>query len=509
MTEKRQYLFTAEADKIQDLLFSSSKLREVAGGSQMLAEFCEKAVIEQFLEQLVGGGSIILSGGGTFRILFDSREKAEKCSRYLPEFYRRVLGGTITVAELLPVFDQQEAIDQAQTNLMKAKHLGKITNKSPVQTPYLSICNSCGLSIADGFNKYEEELYSCERCSRKAEARKKIKEKFLKKFVKFIDYPDKKALNFPEETDEVAELDKTGRQYVAYIVADGNGMGTIFSRCKDFEELTELSDKLEETINRSLSIPTDLILERIEALKNIPVFPLILGGDDLFILLPAQWALDFTLRFCRKFEEQMATLITDIGLAEPSANISPTISAGVVICKGKFPYLSAYELGNELLYTAKKVGKEDNCSTVAFTLITGSSVVKTSEAESTFQSSYPVYSLDELKQLIDMRLTLKDLPRTRKEQLEALFYKAEAITKFDDLRSKWLPERETLVNRLSKELKPKILKAFQELGSTKEDHNWIPKEGNYYHKLPDLLTTWDYLYNLEKKTSEYFEEKRV
>ena len=36
------YLLAAEADKIQDLLFRSARLREVAGGSQLLTRFCDE-----------------------------------------------------------------------------------------------------------------------------------------------------------------------------------------------------------------------------------------------------------------------------------------------------------------------------------------------------------------------------------------------------------------------------------------------------------------------------------
>jgi hypothetical protein len=36
-----RYLIAAEADRIQDLIFRSSRLREVVGGSQLLSRFCQ------------------------------------------------------------------------------------------------------------------------------------------------------------------------------------------------------------------------------------------------------------------------------------------------------------------------------------------------------------------------------------------------------------------------------------------------------------------------------------
>ena len=117
-----EHLFVAEADKIQDLLFRSSKLREIAGGSQMLTEFCKDAVpllITRF------GGKEIISAGGSFRVRFDSINSAEQFGEYLSELYRRELGGTITIAKSVEVITEKDAIKSAQLSLRKAKHCGK------------------------------------------------------------------------------------------------------------------------------------------------------------------------------------------------------------------------------------------------------------------------------------------------------------------------------------------------------------------------------------------------
>ena len=39
-----RYLLAAEADKIQDFIFRAAKLREVVGGSRLLARFCVEGV---------------------------------------------------------------------------------------------------------------------------------------------------------------------------------------------------------------------------------------------------------------------------------------------------------------------------------------------------------------------------------------------------------------------------------------------------------------------------------
>jgi len=502
----KKYLFVAEADKIQDLLFRSSKLREVAGGSQMLAEFCEDDV-----SQLAGkmDGNVKISGGGSFRILFESIEKAKEFGNYLSELYRRELGGTITVAELIEVDEERTAITQAQENLRKSKHFGK-PPISIEQMPFIAICASCGIGIARHYKqRFEKKNYLCEVCDKKSKAR--IKDKFLKKFITHIGNSELNKL--PEDVDEIAKLDS--RNYIAYIVADVNNMGKIFSYCDSFEKLKNLSIDLDNVIQESLAEPTNILIhnqkKNIGSPKNsnlVPVLPLILGGDDVFALIPAQWALDFTLRFSKEFELRMKKCLDKIGI---NSSLPPTISTALIICKGNFPYLIAHNIGEELLNVAKKVAKEDESSTISFKVLTGNEIVKKPELVKKFNASFPSYNINELKKLIEYRLMLKDLPGTRRAQLESLFHKAEglqregSITASQKMGFEWEPEKEYFLNRLEENQKNIVNKALRELGDIKSESKWIMYKGNYYHKLPDLLLAWDFACDLEKDLTEYKE----
>ena len=505
-----EHLFVAEADKIQDLLFRSSKLREVAGGSQMLTEFCEEAV-PQLIKRCEG--KKVISAGGSFRIRFDTKERAEEFGEYLSELYRRELGGTITIAELVEVTTEQKAIKNAQKYLRKAKHSGKAP-VSVEQIPYIAICASCGIGIAmDYKQKFEDEKpnYLCEVCKNKAKAREEIKKTFLARFVSHISKKESEALKFPNEADEIAKLEQ--KKYVAYIIADGNSMGTIFSACDSFEKLKKLSNALEHEVTRdSLAEPTKILIEKQKKLiaersrnSNLaPVLPLILGGDDVFALIPAQWALDFTQRVAQEFEERMKWSLDKIGI---QSSMSPTISAAVIICKGKFPYLIAHELGEELLKIAKKRAKKEKLSTISFALIKGNELVKSREEKKTFVAGFPAYTIEELEKVIDYRYVLRKLPGTRRAQLEHLFLRAEKLD-FNEMQSEWKKDQQVLLSRLDKNIKTEVEEAFRELGNPTEDAPyWINEGENYYHKLPDLLIAWDYAYNLGKDVSEYEEEE--
>src|SRR5690606_37829293 len=136
----------------------------------------------------------------------------------------------------------------------------------------------------------------------KFSARDRVKEVFLKEFFSLVADNNRQDFDFPQEVSDLGQLES--RNYVAYLIADVNDMGLVFGSCDNFSSLTQLSKDLNNVLWRALAEPTKKLLQKIDAKASfIPVLPLILGGDDLFVLLPAQWALDFTRCFCEKFEE--------------------------------------------------------------------------------------------------------------------------------------------------------------------------------------------------------------
>lgn len=90
------YLLAAEADKIQDLIFRSSRLREVVGASELLTRFCG-SVKDTLAKDYKG--QVVVNDGGSFRVIFDTRDQALAFGADLAELYRLALGGSLTVAE--------------------------------------------------------------------------------------------------------------------------------------------------------------------------------------------------------------------------------------------------------------------------------------------------------------------------------------------------------------------------------------------------------------------------
>ena len=529
-----KYLVAAEADKIQDFIFRAARLREVVGGSQLLARFCgvEGAVT---LADHYGGGKII-SDGGAFLFEFVDKENANDFGRDLAELYRRCAGGNLTVADPIgfEADEFKEKSKEAKENLRLNKSAGDVS-ASAVHLPYTAFCASCGLAVAlDHRSKVKgaRANYICSNCFNKDREQAEQKKVFINDFRKAVlqitdDQAAEKSLAEPEKndwTDAIGRLD--ARNYVAYLVADSNGMGRLFSDC-DKEQMMLLSDGLTKVLRESLASPCRELLKGQPDLAHeslLPIVPLILGGDDLFALLPAPWALDLMRRFCIEYEKGMKTLLGQDEFAGVYEENRPaTISATVVICKSSYPHTLAYNRARIELKKAKElarrieVAKQPLQSVVSFSFIAGHRIDDLADLQKQlYRSTRQPYFIREVDKnlgtdvlrLSDLRLSLKDLPAKRRAELKDLYDNPPKHE--DDLDMRWTAELKTLLERIGRKEKDanSLKKALKELGNpAAEKGHWtmVDRFGEdwFGQGLPDLLAIWNYAYKVDQPKSVY------
>jgi hypothetical protein len=182
----------------------------------------------------------------------------------------------------------------------------------------------------------------------------------------------------------------------AVIHADGNGLGQIFL---DFGKGLSNNDYVQQY--RQFSCAIDICTEEAfldaiatvfaDRLSKIPMRPLILGGDDLTVICSGQSALQFTAQFLINFEEYTSKKIEGFVAPEiilqqarqhlPAARLSAC--AGVAIVKQHFPFSVAYHLAEDLIKSAKTVkeivkNKDDKtipCSAIDYHILYDSSCI--------------------------------------------------------------------------------------------------------------------------------------
>ena len=559
-----QWLLAAEADKIQDFLFRASKLREVVGGSQLLTRFCQEGAEALFKKKGYTEAQIrerlITANGGGFRLSFDDEEQARSFGADLAELYRLSVNGSLTVAEPVAYVDFPTASEMANQALRRAKQT-RPGRQTPQRLPYSAICVSCGITLAqdyaperlkgDSDTASNPSNYVCMACLTKRIERDTPREgQFLPNFEREVKTvsgtptltDQKKWISTPEE---IESFDRRG--YVAYLLADGNGMGKLFGQCQNPQQMKRFSNALEQTVRAALAEPTVKLMKQkgSEAAKTaglIPVLPLILGGDDLFALLPAPWALDFARRFCLEYETKMQQMLArdDINLKPEQP---PTIAAAVVICKSHYPYQLAHQVGESLLKAAKQTAKVAAIQTgmvsslINFTVIQGSQLNPDNENSPNFRPSLaPYWAQDNISEemsrwavpistILNARSDLIHLPTRRRARLRELFHQ-DRPQRENDVEP-WMRELSYLLNRIGREAPPESdEEESREIPLRKRVEYWLEQLGakiqagkdNYWrqktyldgsiqigqgHGLPDMLDAWDYTYNLDKTMSDY------
>lgn len=522
------YLVAADADQIQTFLFRSSRLREVIGGSMLLADFCTRVK-----DRLGMQAEVIISAGGGFRVEFAEASQAEAFKEALAEAFRQETGGTLTVVgpEIYEDGDFQQANQRLQQKLAEAK-LDRPGCEAVFHLPVAAFCASCGVEIATRYDTTMAELplaqqqrnYLCDACRSKAEHRHAERSVFYAPFYTALSKESAKQpagakdwnhirsryWDIPSDpADTLGALDPT--RYVAYLLADGNGMGRLFNQQKSPAELRALSDRLEQALWTSLAAPVPYLAQRIEErdVQNrvCPVAPLIVGGDDVFAIVPARYALDSARLVCEVFEQQMEGKAS-LGIA-------------VVICQNHYPYTLVHAFGEELLARSKRMGKSlGGVSAVTFGVITGSELVElglVNGGNALFRPTLQPYWVGRqanqhaeagmpLSMLLEQRLALKNLPGKRKAELRALFNPLE-IGKLDGdaQRQQWEKRFDDLRTRLDGETVKKLAAglAAPDEDVKKSSAFWRtvtrPDENAPYraHWLLDLLEAWDYAYRLD------------
>jgi len=540
-----QFLLAAEADRIQDLLFRSSQLREVVGGSQLLSRFCEheedklgevKSLLHLLSDKLGVTPDVISSGGGSFRITFATRNKARQFGAALAEAYCRATGGTLSVAEPVEVADDskrawKKASEEAGEKLRQAKRRGVAV--ATTQMPYIAFCESCGVGLAEAHERRipeeREAHYLCHSCRLKiAEREEHSQGDFLKGFYENVKSKAKSKAPWPPtpEPEDVARYDP--RDYVAYIVADGDGMGRIFESC-DKDQAHALSSKMDDVLRDALAQPTGLFLDKVAGKRAlcVPVLPLILGGDDLFALVPARWGLDFAQRLCRMFQDVMTAFVHKEGITldqegHDDSDLTITMSAAVVICKANYPYYLAHQIGEERLGETKRIVKAlahggPRLSAVDFEIVLGSQAAPHERTGKWQPTLRPYWVTDgaapagwglSVNKLLEWRYKLIDAPARRLSQLRGHFNRVPK--KGDD---SWDEGLQRILARIERDWTRKdqvhpVRRALEDLGGIKlEEWYGLERKNDedfrHGHAMPDLLRAWDWTLNLKHSPIEY------
>ncbi len=155
---------------------------------------------------------------------------------------------------------------------------------------------------------------------------------------------------------------------VALVHIDGNGVGKFFTDLPKEADRRRISADLAQATKEAAAKAMAPVLEACHGPKRIvPARPILLGGDDLTIILRADLALEFARSFAHAFEASTKERFSKT-LGKDHEGL--TAKAGIVFMGPKQPFAQAYELCEELASAAR----DDKLSCLSFWRLTGAMI---------------------------------------------------------------------------------------------------------------------------------------
>lgn len=393
-----KYLYGASVQGIQDFIFKTNKLAEIIGASELIEQICtvlfEKSV-PQFKKE-----NLIMGAAGNIKYIFENENDCKEVVKY---FSKKVVehapGITIsqTVVKLENI-DITKAIDLLELKLKTQRNI----SQKPIETGFMGLeraRRTGGVAVVKRTNRKGSVEVICEStdkkrkaiASQKEQSNEKSKETLFKKIAGL-------EVKNSEIAFDIADITASGKNaWIAVIHADGNGLGSIIQNVagKLMKEgkFSTFSNAIEAaTKNAVQKAFKEVVLKGFDSKYKYPIRPVILGGDDLTVIIRADLALQFTKVFLKEFETTSREEFEALGLTGYEKGL--TACAGIAFVKESYPLHYALHLAEELCGDAKKKVKAVDCENKY------STIPKSSLAFYKVQDSF----LDDLKEIKERTL---------------------------------------------------------------------------------------------------------
>ncbi len=376
---------------IKKYVFATDKLKEIRGASSLL-DYLNRQVMTE-IGQAKGAAfsaePVFANGGAALFLVKGNKEAAKKFGQLVQqEYWRETFDGASVAFAVQEIPDyiedvwgderMQETLDLLYARLeMESNREEEIID--PPSHPLMLTCYSCGARYAETSDDSESgdagsrDNRYCWTCQQKREedgtvkrgidqitnaivahrkkglqgeialpATKEVRHSFawgklLRKLPKDYDFGGN-----PERPSDFNKLRGIagGKDYFAVIHADGNGMGQAMQDQHSLKARKEKAQLIDGAVYQALRAA---VSEHLPVVEHMFPFDLLLvGGDDILIVTPADVALDVALTLAKEFYKRTEE--------------QHSLSVGVVLAPIKYPFGLLHDLAEEALKFAKKEG---------------------------------------------------------------------------------------------------------------------------------------------------------
>ena len=360
---KKQYLYGAAVQGIQQFIFQTSKLKDIMGASQLVDSICTTA-FEEF--SAAEGCEKIIAAAGNIKYIFQSQEDCEKAVLQFPQKVMKLAPG-ITISQAVVVMDGDTnfgvAIDALERKLRMQRNKPTIgITYSPMGVERYA---TTGLAIAQSYEEKDtydsqEKEYTDLATAAKRWALQKSKEDKSLLYKCYGEAPSEQAL--PQDTRDLTD----SNDWIAIIHIDGNSLGQVVQQIgKDKDLFAGFSQALDQSTIEAAHVAFRAVCPPGEKFNTLPIRPIVLGGDDLTVMIRADLALSYARAYLTAFEELTEKNLRFIFDKFDIFNGQKKLTAcgGIAYVKAKYPFFYAYELAENLCSAAKKDAKQPQAYT--------------------------------------------------------------------------------------------------------------------------------------------------
>jgi len=370
--EGQFHLLLVETGGNQAYIFETARLREAIGGSQIVFEVAQRGEGEARER----GGHCVMRASGKGAWLFADASSARATLEAL-SFWAAENGPGLDLCGVVVPHggDLRATLRRAWAELEVQRGVRMRPELRHRLLPWNQPCDHSGLPVVhEGRNPREwleqdkwlsAPVRARRRRSTVEAARKRIEERLEGGYL----------LDWRLEEESEGGL---GWDWLAIVHADGNGLGRVFLgldavveqlhgqgeyRDESREVVSQaFSEALEDATWRAFRVALDEVARALQGLR-LPVYPLLVGGDDLALICRGDLGLLVASRYLEAFERETssdgriravrkAALGSLPGLPDPDHQ-GFRACAGVAIVKPHFPFSMAYQLAEKLCASAK------------------------------------------------------------------------------------------------------------------------------------------------------------
>lgn len=399
LSDRGKLLYGFAVAHVQSYLLASPRLRDIQGGSQLLEDLCGRLFKHACEAAGVEDLRILSQAAGGARLETRDAEALTRLHAAWPLIAEAHAPGTLIQQALV---DIDEAGGMAAAQRLLGERLQASRAAPACSLPAVGPLVARYARTGEPAEREQAVGGERERIDRATDAKVQVWRDLKEQATldqRFLGPGLVDLYRFAAGRENEADsLSSEDDPYVAVVHADGNSVGRfiddLLTAARDRDDSAAVFQRFSDALSRATREAANEAVREVlvhdfeatrkaaeerqrsatgsEELAVLKARPIVLGGDDLTIILTARLAFDFVERFLAAFERTTAEHLRTFGV--PGFDCL-TASAGLALTKEKFPFDRAYELAESLCHQAKRHAKAKAStapSTLAFHRVTTS-----------------------------------------------------------------------------------------------------------------------------------------